>query len=237
MAAGIRRGVWCVAWCLLAGCATDDLMLKRQTETEARVEHLLQSNRMLEQRMNAMLDQCHAQEEQLKDVVTRLRQLQTAAGELRTLHDALAARVGRLASPRIEAVNPEPRTTQKEYGPPPEYVKAFGLYSANNFSAAIEAFGQFVKTSPESAYVANALYWIGECHYSLSDFDMARETFRNLAETYPKSPKAPDALLKLGYSLDAMKEHARATEVFENLVRNYPASQAAVKARERLTAN
>ena len=125
----------------------------------------------------------------------------------------------------------------RESGPPAEYLKSFGLYSANNFSAAIESFESFLKNNPQSDYAANALYWIGECHYTLSDLPKAKEAFLKVAESYPKSSKTPDALLKLGYTLSAMKEKEKAMVIFERIITSYPSSPAAIKARERLNAH
>ena len=94
-----------------------------------------------------------------------------------------------------------------------------------------------MKNNPQSEYAANALYWIGECHYSLSDLPKAKDIFSRVAETYPNSSKAPDALLKLGYTQAALKEKSKANATFEGLIKSYPSSPAAAKARERLTAN
>lgn len=228
--------------CSLAGCASNDLMLKRQTEAEAKIEHLIQADRSANQRINELGAQIISLENQVKTSTEQNRLLQKSMLELRSSHDELATRLTlvskRSATPKIEVVNQEaPAEKQTEAGPPPAYLKAFGLYSANNFSAAITAFDAFLAANPDSEYAANALYWIGECHYSQSDLPKARAAFQKTVDSYPKSPKAPDALLKLGYTLAAMNEREKANELFQNLVRNYPASPAAAKARERLTAH
>ncbi|MDA8428030.1 MAG: tol-pal system protein YbgF [Geobacteraceae bacterium] len=232
----------CIVLCFaLTGCAANDLMLKRQAESEAKVEHLLQSSRKAEARLNEMSDQIQTRDEQFKATASQITQLQETIRDLRASQDELKARFALLAhqtaTPKIEVVNPEPTSKGKDTGPPAEYVKAFGLYSANNFADAITAFEAFLKNNPQSDYAANALYWIGECHYSLSDLPKAKEIFFKVAGDYPNSPKAPDALLKLGYTLAAMKEKEKAHAIFESLTKSYPSSPAATKARERLTAN
>jgi tol-pal system protein YbgF len=237
MASGIPWAACAVTYLALAGCASSDLMVKRQSETEAKVEHLIQSGKKGEQRMNELAGQVQAQEDQAKAVASQVSQLQDTIKELRKSQEELKARIPLQAAPKIEVINQDTVRKGKDYGPPSDYVKAFGLYSANNFPAAIDAFEAFLKSDPQSGYVANAIYWIGECHYSLSDLVKARETFQKVADTYPKSAKAPDALLKLGYTLTAMKEKDKATAVFETLIKAYPGSPAAAKARERLTAN
>lgn len=236
------RWAACVIACLaLTGCAGNDLMLKRQAEAEAKIEHLLQADKKGEQRVNDLFAQIQAQDDQAKAFAVQLKQLQSANQELRIAQDELKARVTLLAqqaaTPKIEVVNPEAAPKGKDSGPPSEYVKAFGLYSANNFGAAVEAFETFLRNNPQSEYAANAIYWIGECHYTQSDLVKAQTAFQKVVDAYPKSNKAPDALLKLGYVLSATKEKDKAKVTFENLIKLYPGSLAATKARERLTAN
>jgi tol-pal system protein YbgF len=216
-------------------------MVKRQSESEAKVEHLIQSSRKMDQRANELAEQIRIQDDQTRAVVTQFKQLEDTLKELRKSQFELQERVALLAqqkaTPKIEVVNQETVPKGRDTGPPAEYVRAFGLYSANNFAEAISAFESFMKTNPQSDFAANAMYWIGECHYSLSDLPKAKEAFFRVTGSYPNSPKAPDAMLKLGYTLTAMKEKTKANAIFENLIKSYPSSTAAAKARERLTAN
>lgn len=237
MPSGFRWIVGVSACFALSGCAANDLMVKRQAETEAKVEYLVQSNKKAEQRMNELAALIKAQDEQAGVVAAQVRQLQDAMHEMHSAQEYLKARVAQQAAPKIEVINQDTAAKARDSGPPPDYLKAFGLYSANNFLAAVEAFEEFLQGNPQSSYAANAMYWIGECHYSLSEYAKAREIFQKVADTYPKSAKAPDALLKLGYALAAMKEKDKATAAFEGLIKAYPGSPAAAKARERLTAN
>lgn len=233
---GIRTAACAVSCLALTGCASHDLMVKRQAEAEAKIEHLIEADKRNSQRMNALSGQLQELELRLRDSNGRISQLQASMGEMRVKGDPTLLSHPEPA-PSIELVNKEPTPKGGESGPPAEYVKAFGLYSANSFSAAIQAFLAFLANSPESDYTPNALYWIGECHYTLSDFPQAAAAFKKLAEGYPKSAKAPDALLKLGYTQAAMKQRDRATKTFESLIRQYPSSPAASRARERLTAH
>lgn len=242
MPLGIRLTAYLFFCLALSGCAANDLMVKRQTESEAKIEYLIQSGKKTEQRLNELSGQQQVQDEQTKGLAQQLKQYQETIRELRAAQDELKARVTMLAqqvaTPRIEVVNPDTASkTVKDTGPPADYVKAFGLYSANNFAAAIESFESFLKLNSKSEYAANALYWIGECYYSLSDLPKAKDAFFKVAGNYPNSPKAPDSLLKLGFTLTAMKEKEKALAIYDSLIKSYPSSPAAAKARERLSAN
>lgn len=241
MASGIRWTA-CVISCLaLAGCGANDLMVKRQTETEARLEQLLQSDKKNGQRLNELADRFRALDDQAKAVAIQVQEQQGIIRELRNTQDELKARIVLLtrqaAIPKVEVVNRPQAPETGESGPPADYVKAFGFYSANNCSAAIEAFDSFIKGNPGSEYAGNASYWIGECRYSMSDLPGALDSFQRAVDAYPKSSKTPDALLKLGDTLAAMKNEEKAAAMYERVIRTYPGSPAAAKARERLTAH
>ena len=226
----------------LSGCAANDLVVKRQAESEAKIEFLIQSSKKAEQRHNELAGLLQIQDERLHSLTGDFKQLKDDSRELRASRDELKVKVASLAlqsqTPKVEIVNqPSPAKTARESGPPADYLKAFGLYSANNFPAAIEAFESFFKNNPRSDYAANALYWIGECHYTLSDLPKAKEAFLKVSESYPKSSKTPDALLKLGYTLSALNEKEKAAGIFERIITSYPSSTAAIKARERLNSH
>lgn len=242
MASKCRLSVYLFLSVLLTGCATDDQMVKRQSEAEAKIEFLIQSSKKIELRHNELDGLLQVYGERLQGVTGEIKQLKDENRDLRTSRDELAAKVAglvqRAQTPKVEIVYPNspPRTTG-ESGPPAEYITSFGLYSANNFAAAIESFAAFLKNNPSSGYAANAQYWIGECHYSLSDLVKAREAFLKVTELYPKSSKAPDALLKLGYTLSALGEKEKAALVYEKIITAYPSHPVAKKARERLNAH
>lgn len=242
MPLSIRTAAYISVCFALAGCANNDLMFKRQSESEAKIEHLIQSGKKIEQRQNEFAAQLHGHDDKFISTAAQLKQLQDSVQELRALQDELKARAvlmsQQASTPKVEVVNPvQPSKTGREFGLPADYLKAFGLYSANNFTSAIQAFEAFLKANPQSEYTANAMYWIGECHYSLSDLPKAKEAFFKVAGNFPNSPKAPDSLLKLGFTLAAMKEKDKALAIYESLIKSYPSSPAAIMARERLNAN
>ena len=241
MVSSLRLTACVVASFALTGCAANELIIKRQAEVEAKVEYLIQNDKKNLRQISDQAGQIQLLDEQTKLDNRQLKQAQDSILELRFAQDEIKARmtlmIQQVSTPKVAVVNQEEASKTKDSGPPVDYVKSFGLYSANNFRAAIEAFESFLRTSPHSDYAANAQYWIGECHYTLSDLSKALVAFQKVVENYPKSAKAPDALLKQGYTLAAMKQKDKAAVLFETLIKTYPSSPAAAKARERLTAN
>jgi len=239
MASAVRWALFILTSTTLLGCSANDLLLKRQAETEARVERLTQADQKNLQQINMQAGEILSLSEQFKSMKTQISLAEETLRALRSAQEELTAKTVLLtkqsSTPKVELVNPAASSKLRDSGPPAEYIKAFGLYSANNFTAAIEAFQQFLKNSPDSEYAPNAVYWIGESHYSISDLPAALTSFRGVTENYPKSAKSPDALLKQGYTLAAMKEKEKAQAIFQAIIKNYPSSPAAVRARERLT--
>lgn len=222
---------------LLGGCATDDLLVKRQAESDARLERLHQAATNAEVRLNQLAERMARLEEKEQQQAGLIQGLEARLASLK--EDSRHAQVGQqqlgaAATPKIELVNPTPMVTGRDAGPPPSYLHAFGLYSSNDFPAAIAAFERFLVEQPNSEYVPNAQYWIGECHYSSADLPKALTAFQRVVDGWPRHPKASDALLKIGYSYAALKQPDQARAAFERLIRSYPGSQAAPKARERL---
>lgn len=241
MPSGVRWSACLLSCLVLTACAGNDLIVKRQAEADAKIELLLQAEKKNAQLLSDLSARLQSQDDRYSEMAPQVKNLQGSIQELRTAQEELKTKVSgfnrQAATPKIEVVNPEATQKSKENGPPAEYVAAFGMYSANRFPAAIEAFESFLKNNPGNDYSANAYYWIGECHYSMSDLGKAQTAFQKVVDSYPKSNKVPDAMLKLGYTLAALKENAKAKAVFEGLIKAYPGNPAAAKARERLTAN
>ena len=235
MAPAFRKVIYFLACVALSGCASQDLMLKRQAEAEAKIEHLIQSDRKNERQIGDLIIRVQMLTDQNQRLVNQINGLQKSTTELRDFQPKVAAQAHSLTDTKIEVVNQDATARNENNSPPADYLRAFGLYSANNFREAISVFKIFISRFPDSEYMVNAIYWIGECHYALSDFQSSLASFQKVVDSYPNSPKAPDALLKLGYIRSTMGDKNGAKKAFEELVRRYPSSPLTSKARERLT--
>jgi tol-pal system protein YbgF len=225
----------CAISASLVGCAGNDLMLRKQVEMEARLERLLQANAEADAQLAEMQSNIKELQGQVKSFTVALEELKPGYRELRTSVEALQGDGKPVAESKIvmvdKAVAGEENTDQEAY------MKAFGLFGANNYPAAVAAFETFIAAHPGSDYAVNAQYWIGECYYTQREYAKAAEAFNTVIQKYPGGKKVPDALLKLGFSHISMNQQDKARAVLESLVEKYPASQAAAKARERLGRN
>ncbi|HTP64900.1 MAG TPA: tol-pal system protein YbgF [Geobacteraceae bacterium] len=234
--------MWAVALCLtISGCVTTDVITKKQMETDARVEQLVQGNAAVNARLAELSSEVKELRGQVKANSADLEQMKPALREMKSNNESPPPRKdNELQSgtvSRIEVVNKDPSPGERESGAQNAYVKAFGLFSSNNYASAVTAFESFIKTYPGSEYAGNAQYWIGECYYSQRDFPRALDAFNKVLAKYPKGNKIPDSMLKIGYSYINIHEPAKAKNALQTLIDKYPDSQAAVKARERLSRN
>ena len=225
---------------LLAGCATDDLLVKRLGEAEAKIEQMVQSGQKQERRFNDMVARLQAGEEKTASLADRAGRFEESLAALRAADkDQKQHHEAPVPAAAVQPVEPlrkaELKPPVKESAPPSEFQAAAVLYAANNCAEAVPAFEAFLKNSPGGDYAPQALYSIGECHFNNKNYAAARDCFRQIVDQYGSSPRVPDAMLRLSESLSAMNEGENGGAVLETLIKSHPSSSAAGRARERLT--
>ena len=89
------------------------------------------------------------------------------------------------------------------------------LLKQRDINAAALAFKQHVIDYPNSPYLANAYYWLGEIYLLQGQGEMARQAFTLVVEQHPDHAKALDATFKLGKIYHQLGETDRARELLE----------------------
>ena len=119
------------------------------------------------------------------------------------------------------------------------YQAAYSYVKSRNFTAAVDAFQDFLGRHPLGAYAPNAHYWLGELYLVVdpSEPELARQNFKLLLDQYPKNAKVPDALYKLGKVHFLKGSRDRSREYLEQVIREYTSHQAAQLARDFLDEN
>ncbi|MGY4027300.1 tol-pal system protein YbgF [Aeromonas rivuli] len=103
-----------------------------------------------------------------------------------------------------------------------------------NYDKAIPAFQGFIKQFPDSSYVPNAHYWLGQLLFNKGDRPGATAQFKTLADKYSKSPKRADALVKLGMIAQLDGNKAQAKSYYEQVIKGYPNTSPAQLAKQSL---
>ena len=223
----------------LTGCAGNDLLVQRQSSMEGRLEQVMQAQNSAKSEIAAVAAQMQALKEQSS------RQA-AAEKELLARHELLQERL-RIISSRleqvesaakqsatIELINQENIPEGREESVQAAYIKAFGLFSANNYTAAAEAFNSFIAAYPESEYAANARYWLGECYFSLGRYNEAIDSFSRALEMKPAPKRAADTMLKIGTAWYRLDNPSKGAAALHLLIEKYPGSEAAEMAGKQL---
>ncbi|ROP59170.1 tol-pal system protein YbgF [Enterobacter sp. BIGb0383] len=118
-----------------------------------------------------------------------------------------------------------------------DYNAAIALVQDKSRQAdAVVAFQNFIKKYPDSTYLPNAHYWLGQLNYNQGKRDDAAYYFANVVKSYPKSPKAPDAMYKVGVIMQDKGDSAKAKAVYQQVISKYPGTDGAKQAQKRLSA-
>jgi tol-pal system protein YbgF len=160
-------------------------------------------------------------------------QLSTAQKQQKDLYADLDSRIRKL-EPQQQTI--DGRQTEVLPSEKKSYDAAFSLFQGGDYKGAADALQDFVKRFPNSAYAANAQYWLGNAYYAQRDYKNAIAAQEVVVSNYHDSPKAPDAMLNIASSYTDLKDKKNAKKALQQLVKSFPESSAAQAAKDRLAA-
>lgn len=114
------------------------------------------------------------------------------------------------------------------------YIGAYDAYKLGGAAKAIKPMQQFIASFPNSVYVPNAYYWLGEFYLAITpaDFVKAKKSFNEVVNKYPKSSKASTALYRVAtITQEIDKRSSDALVLMKKLAKEYPNSAEAEYAR------
>ena len=120
------------------------------------------------------------------------------------------------------------------------YVGAYDAYKNGGAAKAIRPMQDFIKTYPNSVYVPNAHYWLGEFYLASDpvDFVKAKQSFLIVVSKYPKSAKASTSLYRLATITKEIDHRPQeAVTMMRKVIQDYPSSQEANFARSFINSN
>lgn len=109
------------------------------------------------------------------------------------------------------------------------YVGAYEAYRVGGASKAVAPMKAFIQNYPNSVYVPNANYWLGEFYLASTppDFANAKRSFTVVMQRYPKSAKASAAIYRLATMAEVDDQLSEATRLMQLLTKEYPNTQEA----------
>jgi tol-pal system protein YbgF len=114
------------------------------------------------------------------------------------------------------------------------YQAALQTLRSGQYEQAIVTLSSFPQQYPQSSYLPNVYYWLGEAHYVVRQFEQAITAFQIVLDQYSDSNKAADSLLKRGFSEYELGQNDTAQSTLNQVLQQYPDSSAARLARVRL---
>ena len=111
------------------------------------------------------------------------------------------------------------------------YDAAYALLKTGDYEKAEQAFLKFMSDYPNSSFIGNANYWLGESYYARGQYAEAAGLFADGFTKYKENTKAPDNMLKLGLTMKSLGKKSEACTAFKGLVDEFPKANEALKKR------
>ncbi|WP_027866190.1 tol-pal system protein YbgF [Massilia alkalitolerans] len=186
----------------------------------------------------AQLDMLNQHEQTMQEIARLRGQIEVLANQITRAQESQKQLYADLDA-RLKKVEPQQETVDGQVASvlPSEktaYDNATAMFQSGDYQGATTALQDFVRRYPDSAYAANAQYWLGNAYYALGDYKKAIAAQEVVTTTYASSPKAPDAMLNIGSSYALLKDSKNAKKALQQLVSKYPESSAARTAKDRL---
>lgn len=211
-----------------------------QESVEARVDRLERAFEARQEGQVRMLQQL----QQLQQEISELRgitedhanQLAQILDRQRDLYQEIDRRISeaRLAGAAVGgAVNSAVASSSVDEGE--AYDRAIRLVlEERRYDLAIPEFEAFIAANPDSSYLSNAHYWLGQLHFAQENYADAKVNFQKVVSDFPDSTKRADCMLKLGIIAATEGNAEQARSLFEQVRQEYPDSTEAGMAARQL---
>jgi tol-pal system protein YbgF len=174
-----------------------------------------------------------------KDLFADLDERQTKLkADLATVDGRLQELASRTLAPK-DAVRLQTSSSLAAAAPVPDaeseakaYEAALNQFKVGNYTAAVEAFQNFLKLYPSGSFASNGHYWLGLSYFSLGDYKSAAAAQLRLLRDHPQSHKAPDAMVSLARAQIQLGELDAARNTLDQVLEKYPVTRAAESARK-----
>lgn len=224
-----------------------DLSSTGVSEQIAQLKRLIQARGAAQVNLQQQIAELQEELSELRgETETHAHKLDQIVNRQRELYIEIERRLENIQT-QPAPVLPEPTTTDNtidnSYGASSlseneAYDQAVNLIlKERRYDDAIPEFEAFISKFPNSVYIANAHYWLGQLLFNKSEFLKAQQHFDRVISFYPDSNKRSDAMLKQGTVLQRLGKPAEAKKLFEQVIAEYPDSNSATLAQSRLASS
>ncbi|MFQ3217424.1 MAG: tol-pal system protein YbgF [Paraperlucidibaca sp.] len=184
----------------------------------------------------------HGRVEEQQQVIDRLKE------DSRARYTDLDQRIGLLEqsmgpapiNPGAAAATPAAAATLADIETQKQaYLAAYQSFRSDGPAAAIGSMNAFISQYPDSVFVANAYYWLGEFHLAETpaNLDAASAQFNRVIKEYEGSPKVASSYYKLGTIADLRNQRNEARQLMQTVVNRFSDSAEAGLAKSYLDQN
>ena len=103
-----------------------------------------------------------------------------------------------------------------------EFNSAFAHLGKEEYPQAEKAFSDIIKNNPESAYVGQSHFWLGEIAASKDDYNMAAIEYLKSYKIDPKGVRAAESTMKLAAALKKLGKNAEACKNYKRFETEFP---------------
>ncbi|WP_077340593.1 tol-pal system protein YbgF [Pseudocolwellia agarivorans] len=239
--------------CVLAAEPAPVVDISQHSSSNSSSKSISERIDSLEQKMDArnkaqvnvqrQLDDLQNELNELRGVTElHTHQLSQVLERQRELYQELDRRVSQalttpapVATPTYNASNVNDVVYSSDVPENEAYDRAVNLVlKERRYEEAIPEFKAFNLKFPNSAYAANAHYWLGQLLFNKNDLAAAKTEFEIVYNQFQDSPKRSDSILKLSIVEEKLNNMTRAKNLLKELIAKYPTSSAAKLAKPRL---
>jgi len=228
-----------VVGCAQAQTATVVELTSSPDQKISALEQMLTQKNRVQVQMQQHIDTLQQELNELRGLTEthdyRLNQILQRQRELYQELDKLSSRLSVQQTPINDAVTGNVVETSVALSESQAYDRALGLVlKGKQYDKAIVEFEKYLIDFPQSSYVPNVHYWLGQLLFTKGDKAKAQTQFEALVNKFPQSSKRSDALVKLGQIALDVNNPVLAKSLYNNVLKEYPDSGAAQIARTRL---
>lgn len=204
-----------------------------------RLERMLEARQQGQARILEQLGQLQREVSELRGITEdHAYQLDQILQRQRDLYQEIDRRVAEVQAMGAAQPTPTEPEVSVNYSDDTSENEAYDqavrlVLEERDYERAIPAFRSFVETYPDSPYMSNARYWLGQLYFADGNYTNARTHFQEVVDNFPNSNKRADCILKLGMIAAAQGDSSQARERFNQVRSEYPDStEAGLAARE-----
>ena len=218
-----------------------DLSSNSASDQIAQLQRLIQARGAAQVNLQQQISELQEEVSELRGITeTHSHRLEQIIDRQRELYLEIERRLSSVQqAPVVADIEPELPVDNASYGGSLSENEAYDqavnlILKERRYDDAIPEFENFIQTFPQSIYIANAHYWLGQLLFNKSQFDDAKQHFDKVIRFYPDSNKRSDAILKQGTVLQKLGDPSGAKQLFEQVINEYPDSNSATLAKSRL---